>query len=62
MVRLIRPGGGECYVDEPRVAEYLAAGCRPADPRKVPVSRMDTGTPKTALRPLRKRKGLEITH
>ena len=59
MVRMIRPDGGVCLVDEARVSEYRAAGYRTADDHKG-VSKLDTPDGKK-LRPLRKRKGLELT-
>ena len=61
MVRMIRPDGGLCWVLESRVPEYRAAGFRPADPSRSPgVSGLDTASEKP-IKPLRKRKGLEIT-
>lgn len=60
MVRMIRPDGGLCWVQESRVPEYRAAGYRPADDKEN-VSGSDTFNEQKALKPLRKRKGLEIT-
>lgn len=60
MVRMIRPDGGLCWVSESRVPEYRAAGYRPADNKKN-VSGLDTSKNQKTLKPLRKRKGLEIT-
>jgi hypothetical protein len=57
---MIRPSGGVFLVDESRVEEYRAAGCRPADPYKA-VSGQDTAGGRKTMKPLRKRKGLEIT-
>ncbi len=65
MVRMIRPDGGVCYVLETRVDEYRAMGFRVAEPARAKrgslVSTVDTREEKKPLKPLRKRKGLEIT-
>lgn len=60
MVLMIRPDGGVCRVHESRVDEYLRAGFRPVSLQKG-VSRSDTPKGRTSMKPLRKRKGLEIT-
>ena len=60
MVLMIRPDGGVCRVHESRVDEYCRAGFRPAD-LKTGVPKSDTPRGAKPMKPLRKRKGLEIT-
>lgn len=48
MVRMIRRDGGEMWVHESRVEEYLAAGCRQAPPVGKPPAKAARKTRQTA--------------